>query len=254
MVSSDLQAIYIMWLRQVKRFVRAKSRLLANILQPFFFLIILGFGFSSAKFPGIPQDISYIDFLAPGIVTMAVIFSSLFAGVSVIWDRQFGFLQEVLVAPVRRISIVIGRTFGGSTTAIVQGLIILGIAKLLGIRASLFGVLQALAFMVLIAFSAVGFGLLVASKMEDIHGFQLIMSLLIMPLIFLSSAFFPIEGLPSWLKYVVFLNPITYGVDGIRGSLLGLSYFPIMMDFLVVLGICVLMMYLGAYSFSKFEI
>lgn len=254
MASSDLQAIYVIWLREAKRFVRARSRLLANVFQPFFFLIIMGFGFSPAKFAGIPQDVSYMDFLAPGIAAMAVIFSSMFAGVSVIWDRQFGFLQEVLVAPVRRISIVIGKTLGGSTTAIIQGLIILGIAKLLGVRMTLFGVLRALAFMVLIAFSAVGFGLFVASKMEDIHGFQLIMNLIVMPLVFLSSAFFPIEGLPPWLKCAVFLNPLTYGVDGIRGSLLGLSYFPLITDFLVILGICALVMYLGAYSFSKFEI
>ena len=254
MVSSDLQAIYVMWLRQVKRFVRARSRLVANIIQPFFFLAILGFGFSSPRFPGISGGLSYIDFLAPGMVAMAVIFSSMFAGVSVIWDRQFGFLQEVLVAPVRRISIVIGRTLGGSTTALIQGMIVLGIAKLLGVRMSVSGIAPALAFMVLIAFSAVGFGLFVASKMEDIHGFQLIMNLLLMPLIFLSSAFFPIEGLPQWLKYVVFLNPITYGVDGIRGCLLGLSYFPPLIDFTVVLGVCALLMYMGAYSFSRFEV
>ena len=254
MNSPNFQAIYVMWLRQLKLFIRARSRLIANIIQPFFFLAFLGLGLRSITLPGLSGGFGYLDFLAPGMIAMSVVFSSMFAGISVIWDRQFGFLQEVLVAPVRRVSIVIGRILGGSTTAIIQGLIVLMIARLLGVKISLLGILPAIVFMVLVAFSAVGFGLLVASKMEDIHGFQLIMNLLLMPLIFLSSAFFPIEGLPSWLKYVVFINPITYGVDGIRGSLLGLSYFPPMVDLVVVLGICGLMMYLGAYSFSKFEV
>ena len=254
MRSSDLQAIYVMWLRQIKRFVRARSRLVANIAQPFFFLAILGFGFSSARFPGIPIKLTYIDFLAPGIITMAVIFSSMFAGISVIWDRQFGFLQEVLVAPVSRISIVIGRTLGGSTTAIIQGLIILAISMILGVKISVLGLLPALIFMILTAFMSVSFGILIASRMEDIHGFQLIMNLLLMPLVFLSTAFFPIEGLPNWLKYVVYANPLTYSVDGIRGCLIGAFYFPLTLDFIVITGLCAVMMGLGAYSFSKCEV
>jgi ABC-2 type transport system permease protein len=247
------QAIYVMWLRDVKRFIRARSRLLGNIVQPFFFLSILGFGLSSAIFPGIPSGYRFIDFLTPGIVAMAVLFSSIFSGVSVLWDKQFGFLQEVLVAPVSRLSIVIGRTFGGATTALIQGFVILAIALTLGVRISLIGFATGILFMVLLAFSAVGFGLIVASQMEDFHGFQLIMNLIIFPLFFLSSAIFPIEGLPNWLKAIAFINPLTYGVDGLRYSLIGFSSIPIWIDLSVLLAFCMLMVSVGSYLFGRSE-
>jgi ABC-2 type transport system permease protein len=247
------QAIYVMWLRDVKRFIRARSRLLGNIVQPFFFLSILGFGLSSAIFPGIPSGYRFIDFLTPGIVAMAVLFSSIFSGVSVLWDKQFGFLQEVLVAPVSRLSIVIGRTFGGATTALIQGFVILAIALALGVRISLIGFATGILFMVLLAFSAVAFGLIVASQMEDFHGFQLIMNLIIFPLFFLSSAIFPIEGLPNWLKAVAFINPLTYGVDGLRYSLIGFSSIPIWIDLSVLLAFCMLMVSVGSYLFGRSE-
>ncbi|MCP8306738.1 MAG: ABC transporter permease, partial [archaeon] len=189
MSSANFQAIYVLWLRQIKRFFRARSRLVANLVQPFFFLMFFGFGFGFIRFEG---SLNYIDFLAPGIITMSVVFSSMFAGVSVIWDRQFGFLKEVLVAPVSRLTIVIGQTLGGSTLAIVQGLTVLGISMLLGAKINLWGIIPALIFMALIAFFAVSMGLIIASRLEDFQGFQLIMNLLIFPLIFLSSAFFPI--------------------------------------------------------------
>lgn len=247
------QAIYVIWLRDVKRFIRARSRLLGNIVQPFFFLSILGFGLSSAIFPGIPSGYRFIDFLTPGIVAMAVLFSSIFSGVSVLWDKQFGFLQEVLVAPVSRLSIVIGRTFGGATTALIQGFVILAIALALGVKVSLIGLATGILFMVLLAFSAVGFGLIVASQMEDFHGFQLIMNLIIFPLFFLSSAIFPIEGLPNWLKAVAFLNPLTYGVDGLRYSLIGFSSIPIWIDLSVLLAFCMVMVSVGSYLFGRSE-
>ena len=132
MKSTELQAIYVMWLRQMKRFIRSKSRVLSSILQPLFFLVIIGFGFSTARLPGIGEN-SYIEFLAPGIIAMAILFSSMFTGISVLWDKQFGFLQEVLVAPISRFSIIIGRTLGGATTALFQGFIILAISLTLGV-------------------------------------------------------------------------------------------------------------------------
>lgn len=254
MKSLNWQAIYVMWLRQMKRFIRARSRLIANIVQPFFFLAIFGLGFNQARFSGIPSSYNYMDFLAPGMVTMAVLFSSMFAGVSVIWDKEFGFLKEVLVAPIRRISIVLGRTLGGATTSLIQGFIVMFIAFLLNVNFSLLGILPAIIFMILISFSAVGFGLVIASKMEDIHGFQLIMNLIIFPLFFLSTAFFPLSGVPEPLKFVIYLDPLTYGVDGLRGVLIGFSYIPVFIDFIVVLGVCVLMMSLGSYFFGKCEV
>ena len=253
MKSVEFQAIYIMWLRQMKRFVRSKSRLVSSIVQPLFFLFILGSGFRVATFVGVDD---YLSFLAPGIIAMAILFSSMFTGISVLWDKQFGFLQEVLVAPVSRFSIIIGRTLGGATVALIQGFIILLIALGLGVKISgVFGLLLTFVFMILIAFTAVGFGLVLASKMEDFQGFQLIMNLLIMPLLFLSSAFFPVTANPT-MKTISSFNPLFYMVDGLRGSLIigTATVNPPLLDLLVVLVVCIIMMGLGSYFFSKSEV
>jgi len=249
MKSVEFQAIYIMWLRQMKHFVRSKSRLVSSIVQPLFFLFILGSGFRVATFEGVDD---YLSFLAPGIIAMAILFSSMFTGISVLWDKQFGFLQEVLVAPVSRFSIIIGRTLGGATVALIQGFIILLIALGLGVKISgVFGLLLTFVFMILIAFTAVGFGLVLASKMEDFQGFQLIMNLLIMPLLFLSSAFFPVTSNPT-MKIISSFNPLFYMVDGLRGSLITgtATVNPPLLDLLVVLVVCAIMMGLGSYFFS----
>jgi len=253
MKSVEFQAIYIMWLRQMKRFVRSKSRLVSSIVQPLFFLFILGSGFRVATFAGVDD---YLSFLAPGIIAMAILFSSMFTGISVLWDKQFGFLKEVLVAPVSRFSIIIGRTLGGATVALIQGFIILLIALGLGVKISgVFGLLLTFVFMILIAFTAVGFGLVLASKMEDFQGFQLIMNLLIMPLLFLSSAFFPVTANPT-MKTISSFNPLFYMVDGLRGSIItgSATVHPPLFNLLVVLVICVIMMGLGSYFFSKSEV
>lgn len=254
MNQKDFQAIYMLWLRQMKRFLRSKSRVLTTIVQPLFFLFILGFGFNLAVFPG--MEGSYINFLAPGIIAMAILFSSMFTGVSVLWDKQSGFLQEVLVAPVSRLSIVIGRTIGGATIAMFQGFIIMIIAIALGVHVAGFqGLLLTIIIMVLLSFTAVGFGLIIASKMRDFEGFQSIMSLILMPLLFLSSMFYPVnESLPSWLRILSFCNPLFYMIDGIRGSFTGVNY---VLDPLVNLGIilvlCFIIMGLGTYFFNKSE-
>jgi ABC-2 type transport system permease protein len=253
MKSVEFQAIYIMWLRQMKHFVRSKSRLVSSIVQPLFFLFILGSGFRVATFVGVDD---YLSFLAPGIIAMAILFSSMFTGISVLWDKQFGFLQEVLVAPVSRFSIIIGRTLGGATVALIQGFIILLISLGLGVKISgVFGLLLTFVFMILIAFTAVGFGLVLASKMEDFQGFQLIMNLLIMPLLFLSSAFFPVTSNPT-MKIISSFNPLFYMVDGLRGSLITgtATVNPPLLDLLVVLVVCTIMMGLGSYFFSKSEV
>ena len=251
-----MQAIYIMWLRQMKHFIRRKSRIIAMIVQPLFFLVILGFGLRGAMLPGMTGD--YIYFLAPGIVAMAILFSSMFTGVSVLWDKQFGFLQEVLVAPISRFSIILGRTIGGATTALIQGFIILLIAIGLQIQiVSITGLLLTIVFMILISFTAVGFGLVIASKMEDFQGFQLIMNLIIMPLFFLSTAFFPIAdtGLPDFVVALSFINPLFYMVDGIRGSLTGMNnVFHPLADLAVLFVICIVILGFGSYFFSKTEV
>ncbi|HEC80864.1 MAG TPA: multidrug ABC transporter permease [Thermoplasmatales archaeon] len=257
MKKTEMQAIYVMWLRQMKRFIRSKSRITAMIVQPLFFLVILGLGLRSAILPGMSGD--YVTFIAPGIVAMTILFSSMFTGVSVLWDKQFGFLQEVLVAPISRFSIIVGRTLGGATVALIQGFIILFIAVGIGIPTSdVFGLMSTLVFMVLTAFTAVGFGLVLASKMQDFQGFQIIMNLLIMPLLFLSSVFFPIASNPEMPDIIVkisYLNPMFYMVDGIRGSLTGINnVLHPLIDLVVVLIICVVMLGLGSYFFSKSEV
>ena len=256
MISAEFQAIYVMWLREMKRFSRSKSRIVAIIIQPLFFLFILGNGLSGATLPGMTGD--YKDFIAPGVVAMAILFSSMFTGISVLWDKQFGFLQEVLVAPISRFSIIIGRTLGGATTALIQGFIILIISIFIGVRiSSIAGLILTIILMVLLAFTAVGFGLILASKMRDFQGFQIIINLIILPLFFLSSAIFPIatnKALPEFLVTASFANPLFYMVDGLRGSLTGINYFfhPLI-DLFIVFIICIIMMGLGTYFFSKSE-
>jgi ABC-2 type transport system permease protein len=238
----------------MKRFLRAKSRVVSTIVQPLFFLFILGFGFNIAVFPGMQG--SYINFLAPGIIAMAILFSSMFTGVSVLWDKQSGFLQEVLVAPVNRLSIVIGRTLGGATIALFQGFIIMIIALVLGVPIVDFqGLLLTIVIMVLLSFTAVGFGLIIASKMRDFEGFQSIMSLILMPLLFLSSAFFPINtALPGWLQILSYCNPLFYMIDGIRGSLTGVNnVLHPLVDLGIISAVCIIIMGLGTYFFNRSE-
>jgi ABC-2 type transport system permease protein len=254
MKTVEFQAIYVMWLRQMKRFVRSKSRIIVTVIQPLLFLFILGSGFNSLKMPGL--DVEYIHFFAPGIVAMSILFSSMFAGVSILWDKQFGFLQEVLVAPVSRISIIIGRTIGGATTALIQGFIILIITIAIGTPLSgITGLILTIIFMILIAFSAVGFGLILASKMRDFESFPIIMNLIIMPLLFLSSAFFPVAENKTLLA-IAYFNPLFYMVDGLRGSMLGTEH-SIIQNPLISLGlvslICITMLLIGSYLFSKSE-
>lgn len=256
MKAADLQAIYVMWIRQMKKFVRSKSRIVVTIVQPLFFLFILGSGFSSITMPGLNENIEFIHFFAPGIVAMSILFSSMFAGMSVLWDKQFGFLQEVLVAPVSRFSIIVGRTLGGATTALIQGFIIFIIAIAIGTPISgVIGFILAIIFMILIAFSAVGFGLILASKMQDFQSFPIIMNLIIMPLLFLSSAFFPVAENKTLLT-IAYFNPMFYMVDGLRGSMIGLDNSVIqnpLINLVIVLIICILMLFLGSYLFSKSE-
>ena len=252
----DLYAIYSIWLREMLRFFRLKSRLFGSIASPFFFLAFLGIGFGNgASLPGIPQGVGYVSFLTPGIIGMTLLFSATFAGLSVLWDREFGFLKEIMVSPVSRIAIVLGRTAGGLTTGILQAIIILLSGILLGMKVpSLEGFLLSLVFMILIAATFIGLGLAFASKMEDMSGFSLIMNFLIFPLFFLSGALFPLERFPAAIKVLAYVNPLTYGVDGLRYCLIGVSAFSPVTDF-AVLGIgCLAMLFLGAYLFETTEV
>ena len=250
----NLTAIYVLWLREMKRFLRAKSRIIGTLAMPFFFLAFLGLGFGNMNIPGMAKGISYINFLVPGIVGMTMLFTSMFAGISVLWDREFGFLKEIMVAPVNRISIVIGRIVGGATTSVLQGCLILGISILMGFKISkMSAFLLSVVFMLLISSTFIGLGLIFASKMRDIHGFSLIMNFVIFPIFFLSGALYPLKNLPVWIQYLSYLDPLTYGVDGLRGVLINVSSFSILFDFAVLVGFSIVMIFLGAYFFEKSE-
>jgi ABC-2 type transport system permease protein len=255
-LKQDLYAIYSIWLREMLRFFRLKSRLVGSVASPFFFLVFLGMGFgTAAAMPGISQGAGYVSFLTPGIIGMTLLFSSTFAGLSVLWDREFGFLKEIMVAPVSRLAIVLGRTAGGVTTAIIQAMIILLSGIILGMKApGLLGLLLSLVFMVLIASTFIGLGLAFASKMKDMSGFSLIMNFLIFPLFFLSGALFPLDRFPPAIRFLAYLNPLTYGVDGLRYCLIGVSAFPPALDFVVLAVSCAAILGLGAYLFETSEV
>jgi ABC-2 type transport system permease protein len=252
MMYRELQAIYVLWLRQMKRFLRAPSRIVGNIVQPLFLLLILGFGLGVAFFPGLTTN--FTSYLAPGVIAMAILMSSIMTGVSVLWDRQFGFLQEVLVAPVSRFSIILGRTFGGATLALIQGFVILGLSLSVGVTVSgPIGLALAILIMVLLSFTAVGFGLIIASLIKDFEGFQVIMNLFLMPLFLLSTALFPIKE-PAWLQTITYFNPLFYMVDGVRGSLTGANnVFSPYLDLAVITVMCVIVWLLGNYLFNRSE-
>lgn len=217
---SQLGTVYTLWLREVKRFKRNKSRLIGSMALPALFLIVLGSGFSSVF--RYRSDVSYMQFIGPGVVAMSLLFSSMFGGLNVLWDKQFGFLKEILVAPVSRIGIMAGKTLGTVTTSMVKVAVFL-IALLAGglVKPDPSGVLLTVVFMFLISATFVSLGIAFASRMTDPHGFQLIMNFIIMPVFFLSGALFPLEGLPRWMMILTHLNPLTYGVDGMRFALGG---------------------------------
>jgi ABC-2 type transport system permease protein len=255
MIRISTQAIYMLWLREMKRTWRAKSRMIGSLMMPLFFLLFLGTGFRRAALPGVPAGVDYLTYLIPGVIGMSLLFSSMFGGLQVLWDKEFGFLKEIMVTPVSRLSIVLGRMAGGSTVALGQGLIILFSSALFGFRFhSAAGVLLALAFMFLIAFTFIGMGLAFASRMKDMHGFQLVMNFIVFPIFFLSGALYPVEGLPRILKPLVAVDPLTYGVDGLRAGLLGASTRPAAADFIALAAMCAAVVTLGSILFETSDV
>ncbi|ELY92323.1 ABC-2 type transporter [Natrialba hulunbeirensis JCM 10989] len=250
----DPLGIYGLWLRDVTRFVRTPSRIIGALSMPLLFLVFLGFGFEGAAIPGLPEDVDYLEFLVPGIVGFTMLFGASFAGLSILSDRDVGFLKEILVAPVSRTSIVLGRIAGGSTTAFLQGILILLFSVPLGFRfTSLLSLPLAFVFLVLIAVTFVGFGIALASQFRDSEGFMLIVQFIIFPLFFLSGALFPIQGLPGPVQYLAYVNPLTYGVDGLRAVLIGTSSYPVAVNAGVLTLSSVGMVALGAALFERVE-
>jgi ABC-2 type transport system permease protein len=247
-----LEGVYTLWLREMKNFLRAKSRILTTISMPFFWIVLMGVGLSST-FRAI-MNIDYMTFMATGIIGMSLLFNSMFSGVSVVMDRRFGFLKEVFVAPIPRSSIIVGKIVGGSTVAMITGVIVMLIAILIAKVPMSVGILPALVFMVMTCFVFIGMGLLIASRIESMEGFNMIMSFIMMPVFFLSGIFFPLNQTPLWMQIASMLNPLTYGVDGIRASLLGVAQFPLWISFVVLLGFFVIFVSAGSYFFKKMEV
>src|SRR6202789_2618700 len=228
-----MMAIYILWLRQIKRYSRSRARIVGSLGQPLLFLLALGFGFGSIYRRAGQGD--YIQFLAPGVIAMSILFTSIFTGIELIWDRQFGFLKETLVAPVPRILIMIGRTLGGATVALIQGVIVVVICLLAGFRVhDLSHLPLAGLFMALTALMFTAVGTAVASLLTDFQGFQLIMNFLVMPIFFLSGALFPLTNVPRALEIIATCDPLSYGVDGLRYSLIGVAHFGPALDVAVL--------------------
>jgi ABC-2 type transport system permease protein len=248
-----MNAIYILWLREVKKYGRSRVQIIASLGQPLLYLLVLGFGLGPVYQKA--GGGSYLQFMAPGIVGMAVLFTSVFSGIALLWDRQFGFLKETLVAPVPRIYVMIGRTLGGATVAMLQGTLIVVVCLIAGFRpVSLIGIPLGFAFMALIAIVFAALGTSIGSSLQDMQGFQLIMNFLVLPIFFLSGALFPLNNLPKALSFLTKLDPLSYGVDGLRAALIGASHFGAIVDAVVLAVVAVGLLGLGAWRFSKIEI
>jgi ABC-2 type transport system permease protein len=225
----------------------------ASLVQPTLFLIALGFGLGPIYQKA--GEGNYINFLAAGVVCMSVLFASVFTGIDLIWDKQFGFLKETLVAPVSRVGIMLGRTLGGATIAMFQGSIVLMIAISMGFRPSSYsGVMLALVFMFMIAILFTALGTTIASVINDMQGFQMIMNFLVMPVFFLSGALFPLDDIPAVLQIITTINPLTYGIDGVRGALTGISFFGPIVDLIALSGVAVILVIVGSYLFTRIEV
>ena len=247
------RTMYIMWLREMKRFLRSRSRIIGSLAQPLLFLLAFGYGFGSI-FQAAGQG-NYIQFLAPGIIGMSLIFTAIFNGVQVIWDRQFGFLKETLVAPVSRTAIIFGRTLGGATVAGLQGCIVFFITLFVGFHPySWVLVPAAILVMLLIGLLFSALGLMIATLMSDMQGFQLIMGFLVMPLFFLSGSLFPLQGVPPALELIARFDPLSYGIDAMRALLINTTHFGLGLDLTVLTIVTAIFLALGSYFFSRIQV
>jgi ABC-2 type transport system permease protein len=214
----ELRAIYAIWLREVVRFKSERTRLVSAFAQPLIYLAVMGTGLgATVRLVAAPRGFSYVAFMYPGILGMTVLFTSLFSAISVIWDREFGFLREILVAPISRASIVLGKVLGGATVATLQGMVLLLLAPIVGVPLGAGQIGELILIMFLAAAALTSLGLTIASRMSSMEGFQVVLNFLVIPMWLLSGAFFPLRGLPAWMAILTRVNPLTYAVDGLRG-------------------------------------
>lgn len=244
----DWDAIRMIWMRDLVRHFRDKVRLLGSISRPVLWLLIMGTGLRAAfNLHGIP----YTHFIFPGIIAMNLIFSAMLSTISIIWDREFGFLREILVAPIPRSSIVLGKALSGATIASLEGLFVLAFAPVIKINIPLLNLLLLLPLMFLIGFVCTTLGIAIAARMTSFEGFGVISNFVIMPMFFLSGAMFPIDNLPHWISFVIRINPLTYGVDLLRWDTLGIKTFALYADFIFLAIFAFVMLGIGVLEFNR---
>jgi ABC-2 type transport system permease protein len=248
-----MNVIYILWLREVKRYFRSRAQIAASLGQPVLYLVAFGFGMGPVFQKA--GNGSYLQFVAPGVIGMSVLFMSIFSGISLLFDRQFGFLKETLVAPVPRIQIMLGRTLGSATSAMVQGTLVFTVCLIAGFRPlHMASIPLAFCFMAMIAVMFTALGTAIGSLLTDMQGFQLIMNFLVMPIFFLSGALYPLANLPRVFSVITSLDPLSYGVDGLRSVLIGASHFGLGTDMAVLVTVSLVFIGLGSYFFSKIQL
>ncbi len=243
----SLRGIYIIWLRDIKRFSRDRARIIAAMAQPALYLFVLGTGLGAA----IGRGGDYIKFIYPGIIGMTLLFTSIFSAISIVWDREFGFLKEILVAPISRSTVALGKAFGGSTIAMIQGTMLLIFAPFVGVDLNFLMVLKLFIAMFLIAFSLTSMGIVVAARLKTMEGFQMIMNFLMMPLFLLSGAMFPLKGLPEWMNFLVRMDPLTYGIDILRYIVIGVHSYSLPYSLAMILSFGAVMISLAIYAFNR---
>ncbi len=246
----ELRAVYTIWLREITKFYRERIQFASAMTTPLLWLIIFGGGMGISLRAGVISS-EYRAFIFPGIVGMTLLFTSMRSGISIIWDREFGFLKEIFVAPISRTSIVFGKAMGGATNALIQGTMLLMLSFIVGVHIAPLKFLIILPIMLLISLIFDGFGLFIASIIDSFEGFQTIMSFIIMPTFFLSGALFPLANAPGWLKTLSLLNPLTYGVDAIRGLILNESMFTLYYEIPLLLGFSGFMLFITSWIFNS---
>ncbi len=247
---TELGGLYAIWEREVRVYLRERSRVLSSIVSPILWLVVYGGGLGSQISVA---GLSYQAYIYPGIIVMALIFSSVFYGASIVWDKKIDFLKEVLVAPVRRSTAFLGKVAGGATDGLIQASIILLLSPFFGVSVGL-GLILVYAYMIVLLVGLVSVGLIIGSFMESSEGFSLIGGFIVFPLFFLSGALFPLTNLPDWLLALTLANPLTYGVDAMRGLMLGSYRFGLLVDFSVLLAFAVVMVGLGSLAFQRMKL
>lgn len=246
----ELEGFYALWYREIKVFTREKSRIVSSLFTPLLWIVVFGGGLGSAVSLG---GVNYQVFIFPGILAMTILFSSVFFGLYIVWDKKIDFFKEVLVAPLSRTTIFAGKMVGGTIDALIQACAMLVLGVVLGINYSILNVLLAFIFMFTLAASLVSLGLIIGSNMESVEGFQLIVSFLVFPMFFFSGALFPLNNLPSYLRIFTLLDPVTYAVDGLRGLLLGSSQLSIPLNFAILAAFAAVMVGIGTWTFGRLK-